>query len=396
MLFGAILAAVLLAPLYVAVPGRMLDDWYYVPDSAAMWLLLVALVVPPAAGFVAGWLDREAAVRSGTSAGFVTTIVGGMLVAVPASQVQATDPLLSAIKNNATRIEELRAAAADSAAGGTWIPVAVGLLLLVAGPALGAIGGVLFDLLSGNTGRTVRTVHRSSAPQFGLLAAVIGSAAATMWAIQLDLVVLPNLGHPVGWVDRSLLVSPLLIAAAVASLLLAWALRDAVLLWRSRLRLFSTLWGSTALGLAAAVPVTVLALYPQSAITPAPWLAMAALFFTTIGAVIGGFRTEVVLDPEARTFGEHVGHGIVTGLVVVATLVFVGGAPITGTWVITFPYVRALLSGAEAVQAQPERLVSAVYTLHWLAAAGVPVLAVTYATVFAPFWLFVRAFSRRD
>src|SRR5688500_12869791 len=174
MLFGAILAAVLLAPLYVAVPGRMLDDWYYVPDSAAMWLLLVALIVPPAAGFVAGWLDREAAVRAGTSAGFLTTIVGGMLVAVPASQVQATDALLSALKNNATRIEELRAAAADSSEAGTWLPVAVGMLLLGAGPALGAIGGVLFDLLAGTTGRSIRTVHRSSAPLFGLLAAVVG------------------------------------------------------------------------------------------------------------------------------------------------------------------------------------------------------------------------------
>lgn len=397
LLFGVFVAGALAPPLYFELPYRLLDDWSYVNGEASMGGFVGAVVLPTFAGFLAALLDPDAAIRSGTSAGFLAVMIGGMLIGLPAAEVEATDSLLTAIKNGETHLDVLRAVSAESVLFGTWLPVATGMLLLGMGPALGAIGGVLFDLYSGSTGRSNRTVHRSSAPIFGLIASLAGTILATLWIVQLDLVILPNLDHPVGVVDRNLLSTPLFVASLVDCLLVSWVLRDSMLLWRSGLRAFATGWGGFALALCAASPISMLVIYPQCMLTAAPWLSCVALALTAIASLVGATRSELTLENDARTLGEFVGHGILTGITVVGALAYVGFAPVLGTYLVSFPYVRALLSGADTVEARPETLVSLTFEVHWAALLVIPVVAAAYVVGAAPFWLFVRAFSgRRD
>jgi hypothetical protein len=383
--------------LYVSLPYRLVDDWWYVPSQAATAGFVAALFLPTLAGLAGGALESETAVRSGTAAGFLATVIGGMLVVLPAAELQGADALLIAIKNGETSVASIAAASADSALSGTWMPVAAGLLLLCLGPALGAIGGVVFDLWAGTTGRTTRTVHRAFAPVAGLGATVAGAAWAAAWCVQLDAVILPKLQQPVGWTTRNLLASPTLLGGCVAALLLVWALRDTMLLWKRGLRAFAMVWGGSALTLAFAVPISAILLYPKSALTLVPWLVFAMVGVAAIGGTVGAMRSEVELEQEARTLPEFLSHALLTGMVAVSALFYVGVAPTLGTWIVAFPYALALVNGDQLVQAKPESLVSWVFDVHFAALLLVPVVAGVYAVCAGPFWVFVRAYTaRRD
>ncbi|MEQ1568023.1 MAG: hypothetical protein ABMA64_20455 [Myxococcota bacterium] len=394
-LFGVGTALALIAPMYVAIPWRLLDDWSYVPVSTAMWGFVAALLVPVAAGFLGAAQDPDAAVRSGTTAGFLAAAFGWMTMALPASEVQAVETLLEVVRLGESVEGAMASAAADSLLASAWFPVVAGLMLLVMGPSLGAIGGVLYDLWAGTTGRVTRTAHRSAVPMAGLATTLACAAFVAAWTLQVDVVVLPNLGRPVDWIRRSMLSAPLVVAAVFASLYLVWAVRDALLLWKNRLRLFAAMWGGAASMLAFLVPIVFCAVYPQSMLTPVPWAVLFALGIVFLAAVIGGARSEVLLEPEARTFGEHLGQGLQVGLVTVGTALYTGFAPVAGAWVVAFPYVRALLSDAVLVQVSTEAQVRWVFQLHWGVMVAVPVLALGYVFGAGPFWLVVRAYGGR-
>src|SRR4029079_9864960 len=103
-------------------------------------------------------------IRSGTAAGSLAVLIGGLLLALPAAEVEGHDSLPTALKNGDSHQEVLRTVTRDSALYGTWLPVVVGLLLIGMGPALGAIGGGLFHLYAGSPRRATRTPPPPSPP----------------------------------------------------------------------------------------------------------------------------------------------------------------------------------------------------------------------------------------
>lgn len=394
-IFGAILAGVLVAPLFVSLPGRYVSDWFYVDPQGAAIGLVAALVVWVLAGFLAATIDPDEAVRAGTSAGLLASIIAGIAIALPAAEIEACGSLLSIAMYDTMTAEMLRQVTAETAVDGVWIPAMIGLALLLIGPALGAVGGVIFDLWQGTPGRSNRTIRRSFVPLFGLVAVLMGVGASTMWAVHLDVTVLPRLGHAPGWLDRTALSSPLVVAGVATCLLLVWAIRDAVLTYRSELRFLAVCWGMLALSSPIAMAVVVGTLHPRSLVTPSPWLAGFAVLVAAIAAGIAAGGSEVPLERQPRRFDELFGEAILSGILIVGGLMFVSGASIVGTLVIAFPYVRALLGGAALVEAPPADLVTRVFSTHWWALASMFLAGMTYLAIVGPFWAFGRMVGRR-
>lgn len=395
LIFGAILAGVLAAPLFVSLPARYVSDWFYVTSGAALTGLVCAVGVLVCAGFLAAILDPDEAVRSGTSAGLLASIVGGVAMALPAAEIEACGSLLSIAMYEAMTADALRQITAETTVDGVWIPAMAGLGLLLTGPALGAVGGVLFDLWQGTPGRSNRTIRRSAVPLLGLGAVLLAVVAATLWAIHLDITVLPRLGHPPGWLDRTSLSSPLLVAGAATCLLLPWAVRDAVLTWRADSRLVAMTWLAIALGLTVSMGVVVCAMHPRSLATPAPWIAGVAVLVAGLVSAVLASGSDVPLESQPRQLHEVVGEALLSGVVVVGSGVFVSGASIVGTLVIAFPYVRALLGGAALVEAPPAELVTQVFWTHWGSAGAIFGVAFLYLGIFGPLWAFGRVVGRR-
>jgi hypothetical protein len=395
LIFGAILAAVLLAPLFVALPARYVTDWFYVNPSAALIGLLAALASLVCAGFLGATLDRDEAIRAGTSSGLLASVVAGIAVALPAAEIEACGSLLSIARYDTMTAEMLREVTGETAIDGVWIPAMSGLALLLIGPALGAVGGVIFDLWQGTPGRSNRTIRRSIVPLVGLGAVVLGVLLAAMWAIHLDITVLPRLGREPGWRDRTALSSPLIVAGAATCLLLAWAMRDAVLTWRGEARLFGLGWAMTALAAPVTMGVIIGGMHPRSLVTPDPWLALVAVAVAAVGSVILASGSDVPLEREPRRFDEIFGEALLAGILVVGSIMFVSGASIVGTLTIAFPYVRALLGGAALVEAPPADLVTRVFATHWWATGGIFVVAMIYLGILGPLWAFGRVVTRR-
>ncbi|MEQ1504687.1 MAG: hypothetical protein ABMB14_20775 [Myxococcota bacterium] len=394
LVMGAILAGTLVPPLIVALPARYVDSWVYVSSEVSLLGLVAALIVACLSGFAAASFEPDDAVRTGTISGLLSAVVAGVAVVLPAVEVEACGGLLSLVLYQTTSAEELRAATAHTLVTATWAPAVTGLGLLAVGPALGAVGGVVFDLWRGSVSRTTPTIRRSWTPILGLFVVTIAVGLSTAWGAHVDLAVLPRLGHPTTWPERNGLSAPLVSAAAVTCVLAAWAIRDAVLVFRDGRRLSGLLWAMMTLSLPTLAFGLGVALYPRSLTTVGPWLAIASLGITVLVAWIAGLRSESTFEPIPRTAGDLLGEALLVGLITVGTLLYAAGASIVGSYVIAFPYVRALLSGAELVEAPPAQLVITVFSIHWGAIVAMAVVAGLYLTLAGPLWLVGRIARR--
>jgi hypothetical protein len=392
--FGAILAGVLLAPLYVALPARYVDNWYYVSSGWALGGLAAALLLAAAAGFCAAYLDDEGAIRNGTYAGLIASLVAGALVVLPASGIEACGSLLAMAAFDTITAERLSRTTADAAVAGAWIPAAMGLVVAGGGAALGAVGGVVYDLWQGASGRLNRRVHRSLVPFVGLLATGLGATLSAIWAAHLDLTVLPRMGHPLELADRMELSLPLFTAGAAASWFVAWGMRDVVLTWRDERRFTSLLWLTTIVSLPLLAAIGVGVIHLPSYATPAPWMAIVTVSIAGVASLVASARSELVREPRPRLVGEVLGEILFATIVFVTIPLFISGSAIVASYLIVFPYARAIVGGAALVDAPPGVLVNQVFGWHWAVLPVGFLLFMVFTATVTPFWVFGRALRR--
>lgn len=391
LLGGALFTAALVPPLFVALPGRFVDDWYTAGSQAALAGLCLALVAVTLTGFFAASFAPDDAVRTGTIAGLLSVLVGGMLIALPASAIEACASVLSgnpALRpgGSAATAERLRELAAEAVLDGFWLPAAVGLALLATGPALGAMGGVTFDLWRGTVSRTTRTIRLSWVPQLGLWTTCLAVFGASVWAAHLDKTVLVLLDQPASWSDRNALTAPLAVAGAFAGVLLTWAIRDAVLLLRDHRRLVGVMWGTMALSAPVSTFAVAAAVHTAGLLALPPWLFVAAGVSGALAGAWDGASSDLTFEPQPRSAGELIGASLLTGLVVAGALVFVCGASVIGTYTIGFPFVLAVLENASSISFPAGELVSRVFLLHWLAGLLVLLIGGAHLGVAVPLW----------
>ncbi|MCA9494420.1 MAG: hypothetical protein KC621_31050, partial [Myxococcales bacterium] len=146
LVFGLLGAAVLGLPLGAAVPARAVSGWFQVSHDVALIATVSSLILPGLAGFVAAWLDPDDPIRGGAGAGMVSALLAGTLVVMPACQVApATDVLVGLAAGSVGR-EQLKDALATAIVGAQWFTAAGAVSVLLAAPALGAVGGLIHDL----------------------------------------------------------------------------------------------------------------------------------------------------------------------------------------------------------------------------------------------------------
>lgn len=385
--FGLVAAGVLGLPLAASLPARAVSGWFSVSHDVALLASVVSLALPALAGFVAAWLDPDDPIRSGAGAGVVTALLAGTAVVMPATQVAPAIDVLIATSTPNDR-HDPRLLVAEGLIGGQWDAALAGLALLLVTPALGAVGGLVHDLWQGRRGGVARLVHRSSVP---LVAAwvVLGSIAADLlWTAHLDASLLERLGHPP---DRARLTSLLATTGVAQSLLLAWMLRDALLLVRARRRMFGLLWSLLAVAPSVLTGVVVLALHPRAALAPAFWIGGAMVVATVLGTVVVHWQSDAELHERPRTFWDLLGEGAAMGIVCVALGSFTGLTPILGTRLLFWPILVSVLQDGVPLDVSPPWLVGRVYLAHLGSMGGMVLVGLAYAVLATPIWLIARA-----
>lgn len=396
--FAVLVAAVLAAPLFLVLPSAFLpDDWYVVQGPISALGYLGAVLVIGAAGAAAAWFDRDDSVRAATAAGGLSALLGGAIVAAPATAVQAAGDLLT---SEFWRMREVQAfpLLLDALVNGTWLPITVGMVMALVGPALGAMGGVTLDMYLGvGARRAVRLVQRSTVPMWGLAALAIAMVAQSAYAAQIEVVMWPNLAPAAPDTRQTLLLAaPVLAGGGASAFLLGWAMRDVALLWRSKLKFFALLWALIALGSAGLGTLGAVLVHERLLTSAVPWgIGLACAVATVTGLAAGGRQT-VAFDSHPRTGWQFFGQGVLIGVVVTICAQYVAVAPVSGTFRLMFPVYRYFLNGlADPPLQGAADLVRAVYLDHAILAALVLPVAVLYLVLAWPFWMIVRMYSAR-
>lgn len=394
LVFGFILSAILLAPLYLALPARYIDNWYYVSPSAALTALLTGIAVASASGFFAAMGGDGSTIRDSTQAGLLSTLIAGTLIVLPASAIESSGALLSLSAYEVTTIDRLNESTIAAVLSNTWLPSAVGLALVLSGSALGAVGGVIYDLWQGASRRPTRLVRRSVVPFVGLVGVALGVALAAIWSGHIEKTVLPKLGYTATLLDRTLLGVPMLTAGAAASWLFSWGVRDVVVTWRDDRRFGALVWLSVLSVTALLSPVLAAVLHAALFFAPTPYLSVAMVLLAGFVSLITAARSDIVKEPHPRVFGEVFGEILFAALLFVALLVFIGGSQIASSYILTFPYVRALLAHSLFVDAPPVAVVTSLFRWHWAICIVAFGTAFLFEAVALPLWSIRRTLRR--
>lgn len=396
-LFGAILAAALAPPLFVSVPARYVNNWYYMTHEGALFGLGAALVLPVIAGFLAAALHPEEPIRSGTGAGLVTAALGAVGMAMPSAVVMSGGTMLELVASGRATAERLQEAAGDALLALAWLPSTLAIAMACSGAGLGAIGGVVFDLWRGTpSARPGRDVHRSPVPLVVLWSAPLAAGVGLYAMAGADQTRVALQVEP-GWWATTQLSTPTLAMGLTFSALIGWAMRDAVLSYRKAARATAALWVMLALGAPVVVLVELIALFPSALLSPWPWLSSLVVCLVALVSPILAARSDAVLDTEPRGFSAVFGDAVQIGLLSVAQASMIGGSAAVGAWLLVGPYTAALIDGAGSVSDTPEALVARMFYAHWAAVGGAVVLGLGWMVLGTPLWLVGRASAaRRD
>ncbi|MBX2801965.1 MAG: hypothetical protein KTR31_30070 [Myxococcales bacterium] len=392
---GVALAAALAGPLYVALPGRYLADWSYLETQPALLLLMISLLAPVAAGALAALFWPDEPVRTGAGAGLLVAIMGSLLMVLPAAAVESSSEVTILVMS---RVEEaqLRAAVARAIVSATWLPMAASLAVIAVGPALGAVGGVCYDLAMGGPGNPTRQVHISATPLVALAMGTVVAGVHFAGMNYLDTQILVRLGHPPTPLDQVKMSAGGGALGLCCAILMAWAMRDAVLMFGGERRMRAFLWVVLATALPLAMLGEAVALHPASIFSPITWIAVVTCLAAAATSAFLTSRADIELDPEPRHFGHLTSESILGGLVLVAQALLAGGSTAVGITLMLWPYVTALIGGSALPDLTAEWLVSSVFRVHWAAGAGIFLLAGGWLCVNVPLWIIRRTVKPRE
>ncbi len=393
LLFGLVLTALLAVPLGVELPGKLVPRWPQVAPGAPLFAWLFAVLSPIAGGFLAGRINQDEAIRAGSGAGSVSSLVALTLIVVPAAGVWSASGLyLAASSGRLTpeAIEELLSAAMLTA---SWAPATFGAVVLIGGLALGALGGFLAEMTGGS--RRARQVDRSSVPMAGLTAVVVATTTQSVLSAHAELTLLPALHHPVSWTSRILLTAPLAATAIANVLLLSWTIRDAALLWRSGRRIGGIGWASLACSLVVGGHVATAVLHPYAWLSPWPWLALGAEGAAILFTLFRHWMSDLTLAEAPRNWFELAIEGLEMGIVSVSLFVLAGGGTASVWAVQLLPVAWAVASGSGEIPLDARDVIQRQFAVHLVAPVAALLLAGTYAVLATPVWLIGIAVVRR-
>lgn len=387
---GLALALALAAPLYVGLPARYLPEWAYMTVEGSMWGFLLALVAVVGTGFVAAMLDPESPVSAGTLAGTLAAAVGAIVMVLPATALESVSDVLSTVESGAdARVEELVARAMVSAA---WLPSVVGLLVVGAGPAFGAMGGVGWDLTQKSPPpSSSRPGTFTVIPMAGLLAAVVWTAAVAL-SLRFVGTTFTEAELVLSELDAHKLAVPLAVLALSVGALLCWAIRDALLLYRDARRLRGATWGAASLGLSLVILTEAVVLYPASLTAPLLWGAVGVAGLAALVTFWRFARADLYMNHAGTPLGGLFAQALIGGLAVVGPGLFGGGAAIIAVGTVGLPWLAAVTSGTEPVAS--ELMAQRVFQQHWLAGGALVALAVMGVVAVAPIWLYQQRRAR--
>jgi len=383
MMGGVGLALSLVAPLYVGLPSNYVNDWMYMTPGGGQAGVVLGGLVLLGTGFLAAALLPSNAIRSGTTASAVAAFVGAVFMLSPGITVEALHDLL--------RGEPSRSLAETTAEALTrvlWMPHTASLGLMVAGPGLGALGGIAFDLWYAEPSRPVRLVRPSPVPVLGLIANTVwGAVLAYMWWAASDQVV--PLGEPPDAIKSS--AAPAILGLWT-TIFLCWALRDAVVWIRGPSKLYGSLWGLGATALAA-LTLTPLA-YHQPLLTSPAMLAGGVLAsLAAVVTLLVAARADTAWDRDPRTVVDVLVESALLGLLTVGLGVLTVGPLALSEYLLINPIV-AQLAGDGIESPDPATVVQWVFRYHWFAI--VPMAGVAFGWSIARIaGLWIRDATRR-
>ncbi len=393
LLAGLALAGLLSVPLAIDYPAALVPRWPSAAPGMGLWSWIGAVLVPIAAGYLSGWINRDEAIRAGAGSGTVASLFAVSAIQVPAVGVWAASSLYSAAGAGRLTTQEMEGLLADALLTSAWAPSTFGAVLLCAGLGLGTIGGFLAEMTAGL--RQTREVQRSSVPMVGLLATTCAIVAQSALAAHAELTLLPALHHPVEVTHRVALATPLAAAGLASALLLAWTTRDGILLWRSGRRAGGLLWTGLAASLVLAGHVASVTLHPLAWVGPWPWAALGMELLAVIVALFVHRKSELTLAEAPPSWFELAIEGLEMGIVSVSLFALAGGGTASVWAVQLLPVAWAVASGSAQIPIEPRAMVLRQFLVHLGAPVVMALVAGAYAALATPMWLFGRAVLRR-
>ncbi|MEN0063827.1 MAG: hypothetical protein AAGA48_16870 [Myxococcota bacterium] len=379
---GVGLALALVAPLYVGLPSNYLTNWMYMTPGGGLAGVFLAGLVLMGTGFLSGALSPTEPVRSGTYAAGLSAFLGAAWMLSPGMAVEALRELL-----RLDALGELSEAIATSLAQVLWYPPTAALGLLAAGPALGALGGIAFDLWYAAPNRPVRVVRPSPVPFVGLLAAAIWGGALAYFQVSVNAQLEP-LGGAIDTIKQS--AAPAILGLWT-TIFLCWALRDAILYFRGDKRMRGAAWAMGAIALAL-LTLTPLAYHDALLESPVLWGGIAVALLASTVTMFLAARTDAVLDPERRTVTDLLVESVLIGVFVVGLGILTIGPLVFAELLIINPRI-AELSGETPSGVDGATAVQWLFRYHWLSALPMAGVAFGWAIVRLPTLWMRRAFD---
>ncbi len=374
MMGGVALALALVAPLYVGLPSHHVSDWMYMTAGGGQAGVILAGLVLLGTGFLAAALAPTDAIRAGTAASLVAAFLGATWMLSPGFVVEALGELLD-MDSRAGEPTQMVASALERV---LWYPATASLGLLVAGPGLGALGGITFDLWYAEPSRPLRVIRPSPVPFVGMFATTLwGVALAYLWTGAIDQ--LETLDGTIGAIKQSA-------APAILGLwntfFLCWALRDAVLWLRGGVRLRGVVWalGAVAFGLLTLTP---LAYSPTVAASPVVLALVAASLVAAIGTLVGAGRGNIALDTARRTISDLLVEAMLIGGLTVGIGLLTVGPLVLANHLILEPALQ-LLAGQDTDEVQSVSVVRLLFTYHWMSVIPMAGLAAGWSVIRLP------------